>query len=63
MPAPLPASHCRCRVTPQGFPAVEAATATKAWQALYASDEAGAARTLGVSGEWPQGRGSAGAGA
>jgi len=30
---------------------VEGPTATKAWQALYASDAAGAARSLNLSGE------------
>ncbi|KAI3431442.1 hypothetical protein D9Q98_004494 [Chlorella vulgaris] len=39
------------RVTPQGCQPVEAPTATKAWQALYACDEAGQARSLGISGE------------
>jgi hypothetical protein len=40
-----------CRVTPQGCQPVEGPTATKAWQALYACDEAGQARSLGISGE------------
>lgn len=39
------------RVTPQGGAPVEGPTALKAWQALYACDAAGAARSLGLSGE------------
>ena len=40
------------RVTPQGRPAVEGPTASKAWQALYACDASGQARSLGLSGGW-----------
>lgn len=47
---------CCCRVTPRGFPPVQGPTATKAWQALYASDEDGAARSLNLSGEAFAGR-------
>lgn len=39
-----------CRVTPPKGAPVQARTATKAWHALYASDAAGQARTLGISG-------------
>lgn len=38
-------------MTPQGCPPVEGPTPTKAWQALYASDEAGKARSLTLSGK------------
>ena len=41
-----------CRVTPQGLPPAEGLTATKAWHAVYAGDEAGKARSLGLSGGW-----------
>jgi F/Y rich C-terminus len=45
---PIQASAAGRRVTPEGRPAVEAASATKAWAALYG--EAQRERAVGVSG-------------
>lgn len=50
-PFPLPLYCPPRRVTPQGFPAAEGLSATRAWQALYACDAAGGARSLGLNGE------------
>lgn len=50
LPPSNPAPGLR-RVTPEGGQPVQAATATAAWKALYATDAAGQARSLGVNGE------------
>lgn len=46
--APEAAGSCKCRVTPKGCTPVEGATATKAWSALFTSQDS--ARALGHSG-------------
>jgi hypothetical protein len=50
-PAPNPLSPPSNRVQPRGCPPVEGPSATRAWQALYAGDAAGGARSLGLCGE------------
>lgn len=48
----LPPSCCRSRVRLKGARAVEGPSATLAWQALYAEDQHGKARSMGISGGW-----------
>lgn len=48
---PLPPCSPAPRVTLKGCRAVEAPTATLAWQALYAGDQHGKARSMGISGD------------